>query len=85
MGEPVPDVSAKPPSADGERRRDSARGPRLIAVFLLGCAGFTGPLLRATSHAAPAGSWPLPFVFLFGFWLLLIGLIALALRSRPGE
>ncbi|MBP9143500.1 MAG: hypothetical protein KBF21_13625 [Thermoanaerobaculia bacterium] len=85
MGEPVPDLSARPPSTDGERRRESARSTRLIAVFLLGCAGFVGPLLRATSHEAPVGFWPLPFVFLFAFWLLLIVLIALALRSRPGE
>jgi hypothetical protein len=85
LGEPVPDVSARPPATDGERRRESARSTRLVAVFLLGCAGFAGPMLRAASRVAPAGAWPLPFVFLFGFWLLLIVLIALALRSRPGE
>lgn len=85
MGDPVPDLSPRPPAADGERRRESARSTRLIAVFLVGCVGFVGPLLRATSHPRPAGSWPLPFVFLFGFWILLIVLIALALRSRPGE
>jgi hypothetical protein len=85
LGEPVPENAARPSSTEGERRRERARNTRLVAVFLVGCAGFAGPLLRAASRPAAAGSWPLPFVFLFGFWLLLIVLIALALRSRPGE
>lgn len=85
MGAPVSDTTPRPPSAESERRRERARSTRLVAVFLLGCAGFVGPLLRAASHAAPAGAWPRPFVFLFGFWLLLIVLIALALGSRSED
>ena len=85
MNRPVPDTASKPLSTQSERRRERARSARLIAVFLLGCAGFAGPLLRAASHAAPPGAWPRPFVFLFGFWLLLIVLIALALGPRHGE
>jgi hypothetical protein len=85
LGEPVPESAARPSSTEVERRRERARNTRLVAVFLLGCAGLTGPLLRATSGTTTVGDWPLPFVFLFGFWLLLIALIALALRSRPEE
>ena len=85
LGEPVPETAAKPPATPVERRRERARHTRLVAIFLLGCAGFAGPLLRSASRAVSPGAWPLPFVFLFGFWLLLIVLIALALRTRPGE
>jgi hypothetical protein len=38
----------------------------------------------ASREAAP-GFWPPPFVFLYAFWLLLIVLIALALRRPPGD
>ncbi len=85
MGEPVPETAAKPPATQVERRRERTRNTRLVAIFLLGCAGFAGPFLRATSRAVSPGAWPLPFVFFFGFWLLLIVLIALALRTRPGD
>jgi len=85
MSEPTPDTAPRPAAADSERRQDRARGTRLIAVFLLGCAGFVGPLLPAASHATPAGAWPRPFVFLFAFWLLLIALIALALGSHAED
>ncbi len=81
----TPETSTKVPSPDTERRRERARGTRLIAVFLLGCAGFAGPFLRAASHGAPADAWPRPFVFLFSFWLLLIALIALALGSHAED
>ena len=85
MGAPLPDSESGPPSAESERRRERARSTRLVAVFLVGCAGFVGPLLRAASHPTPAGAWPRPFVFLFGFWLLLILLIALSLGPRSGD
>lgn len=85
MDQPVPETAPRPLSTESERRRERARSSRLVAVFLVGCAGFAGPLLRAASHAAPTGVWPRPFVFLFGFWLLLIVLIALALGPRHGD
>lgn len=72
-------------SLEAERRGESGPSARLLAIFLLGCAGFVGPLLRVASRGAPSGSWPTPFVFLFSFWGLLIVLIALALRRRRGE
>jgi hypothetical protein len=85
LGEPVPEAAARPHATQVERGRERTRSTRLVAVFLLGCVGFAGPLLRSTSRAVAAGVWPMPFVYLFGFWLLLIVLIALALRARPGD
>lgn len=69
-------------SIDAERRSESGPSARLITIFLLGCAGFVGPLLRVASRGEASGSLPTPFVFLFSFWGLLIVLIALALRRR---
>jgi hypothetical protein len=76
---------ARPLSAESERRRENARSARLVAVFLLGCVGFVAPLLRVVSRPPSWGAWPMPFVFLFAFWAVLIALIALAQRSRRGD
>ena len=85
MSAPTEETATRPPATESARRRERARGTRLVAVFLLGCAGFAGPLLRAASHPAPIGGWPRPFVFLFAFWLLLIALIAIALGSHAED
>lgn len=70
-------------SIEGEQRRERSRSARLVSVFLLGCAGFLGPLFWATSRADGPGGWPAPFVFVYLFWAALIGLVALALgRAR---
>ena len=70
---------------EAERRGESGPSARLIAIFLLGCVGFMGPLLQIASRGTENDSWPTPFVFLFSFWGLLIALIALALRRRREE
>lgn len=85
MSAETPDTATRTAAPESERRRERARGTRLVAVFLLGCAGFAGPLLRVASHPAPVAGWPRPFVFLFAFWLLLIALIALALGSHKED
>ena len=79
------DSAARPISAEGERRRESVRSARLVAVFLLGCIGFVAPLLRIVSRHPTWIAWPTPFVFLFVFWAVLIALIAIALNSRRGD
>jgi hypothetical protein len=79
------DGPRRPPPSDSERRGEGTRSARLVAVFLLGCIGFAGPLLRIASRDPVPGRWPAPFVFLYGFWLLLIVLIFLALRARREE
>ena len=85
MEEPAPEDPQRAPSLDHERRSEAARSARLVAVFLLGCVGFVGPLLHIASRSAGPGAWPAPFLFLFAFWFLLILLIALAVRSRPED
>jgi hypothetical protein len=85
MEDPAPQDPLRPPSLDPERHSEAARTARLVAVFLLGCVGFVGPLLHIASRSAGPGAWPAPFLFLFAFWFLLILLIALAVRSRPED
>jgi hypothetical protein len=85
MSDPAAKDPLRPSSLDNERRGEAARSARLIAVFLLGCVGFVGPLLHIASRSAGPGAWPAPFLLLFAFWFLLIVLIALALRSRPED
>ncbi len=85
MGHSGTERATPPPSSEGDRKGEGGRSARLVAVFLLGCVGFVGPLLRVASSGAGWGPWPAPFAFLYGFWFLLIVLIALALHSGREE
>jgi hypothetical protein len=78
-----PTATGGTPPTGGER--ESRRGARLVAVFLVGTAGLVTPLLPAVSGPATVAGLPAPFVFVFAFWLLLIGLIALAGRGSDGR
>jgi hypothetical protein len=71
-------------ASSSDPERESRRSARLVAVFLIGTAGLVTPLLPATSGPGTIAGLPTPFVFVFGFWLLLIGLIALAGADRGG-
>ncbi|MDK9725170.1 MAG: hypothetical protein OEL88_09775 [Sterolibacteriaceae bacterium MAG5] len=55
---------------------------RLAALFLLGCALFNYPLLALFNRAAEIFGIPLLYAFLFGSWLVLILLMALAIERR---
>lgn len=57
---------------------------RLAALFLLGCALFNYPLLALFNRAAAVMGVPLLYAYIFGAWLLLIALMALAVE-RPGR
>ena len=61
------------------------RPARLAAIFLLGWLGFNTPPLRLVSRDAWIAGLPLTWIYLFGVWTLLIGLVALALRSSQRE
>jgi hypothetical protein len=61
------------------------RPARLAAIFLLGWLGFNTPPLRLVSRDAWVAGLPLTWVYLFGVWTLLIGLVALALRPPRRE
>jgi hypothetical protein len=58
---------------------------RLVALFLLGCLGFGAPLLRLASRDLQVAGLPLTWVYLFGVWALLIGLLAVLVRPPRGE
>lgn len=63
--------------------RSAKWGQRLVALFLLGVALFNYPLLALFSRASEAFGIPLLYAYIFGAWLLLIGLLALVVeRTR---
>ena len=60
--------------------RSRLTAQRLAALFLLGCALFNYPLLALFNRSGEVFGIPLLYVFLFGGWLLLIGLMALTIE-----
>ncbi len=64
--------------------RSRRTGPRLVGVFLLGWVLLDYPVLSLFSrHDGSIGGIPLLYAFVFGTWLLLIALMALAVeRTR---
>lgn len=71
------------PAQPAEARGENRRGPRLIALAALGFLLFNFPLLALFERGALFGL-PLPVVWLFGVWALLIALAALLLE-RDGD
>jgi len=63
--------------------RTSMKGPRLVAVFLLGVLLFNYPLLALFNRTVLVFGVPLLYAYIFAAWGLLIGLAALVVeRSR---
>ena len=63
--------------------RSTMKGPRLVAVFLLGRLLFNYPLLALFNRPTETSGIPLLYVYIFVAWMLLIGLLALIIeRSR---
>ena len=63
--------------------RTSMKGPRLVAVFLLGVLLFNYPLLALFNRTVMVFGVPLLYAYIFAAWGLLIGLAALVVeRSR---
>jgi hypothetical protein len=65
-------------------RRSDLTGPRLVAVFLLGGVLLNYPILAIFTRAARVAGIPLLYGYVFGAWLLLIGLMAWIVESRRG-
>jgi predicted permease len=55
---------------------------RLAALFLLGCLLFTFPLLALFNRDGEVLGIPLLYAYIFGAWLVLIALMALAAERR---
>jgi hypothetical protein len=63
-------------------KRPGIYGPRLIALFLLGCLLFNYPLLYLFDIRHHLFGIPLLYVYIFAAWALLIGLIATAVERK---
>ena len=62
--------------------RPSIKGPRLVALFLLGVLLLNFPLLHLVDLPIVVLGIPLLYAYVFAVWALLIGLIALVLEGR---
>jgi hypothetical protein len=62
--------------------RHGAIGDRLIALFLLGVVLLTPPMMAIFNVDRLVFGIPLLYLYLFGAWILLVGLVALVLRPR---
>lgn len=63
--------------------RTTMKGPRLVAVFLVGFLLFNYPLLALFNRSVRVFGVPLLYAYIFLAWALLIGLAALVVeRSR---
>ena len=60
--------------------RPSIKGPRLVALFLLGLLLFNYPLLHLFAGQGQILGIPLLYAYLFAVWALLIGLMALVVE-----
>ena len=60
--------------------RPSIKGPRLVALFLLGLLLFNYPLLHLFSGSGQILGVPLLYAYIFAVWALLIGLMALVVE-----
>lgn len=63
----------------------SGRKERLAAVFLLGLMLFMPPLLVVASKDIMVWGIPLLYLWLFGGWLALIGIMALVVERSHEE
>jgi Co/Zn/Cd efflux system component len=62
--------------------RDEDRGKRLIAAFLLGMVLLNFPLLAVVEAGERLFGLPPLFVYLFGAWASLIGLLCLIVERK---
>jgi hypothetical protein len=59
------------------------KGPRFVAVFLLGLLLFNYPLLALFNRPATFFGIPLLYAYIFVAWAVLVGLLALVVeRTR---
>jgi hypothetical protein len=59
---------------------DSLKGQRLVALCILGLALFNYPILAIFNIGGDVLGIPVLYAYIFAAWLLLIGLMALAVE-----
>ena len=57
-------------------RRSTLMGQRLVAVFLAGCFFYYSPVVSLLDKPLEVLGLPVLYVYLFGVWAVLIGLMA---------
>lgn len=62
--------------------RSSITGPRLVALFMLGCVLFNYPLLSLFNSDQTVLGVPVLYAYLFGSWIGLIALMCLVVEGR---
>lgn len=62
--------------------RSAITGQRLAAVFLLGCVLFNYPLLSLFNKPEEIFDVPLLYIYIFGAWAFLIGLMAYVIEQQ---
>ncbi len=67
------------------RRDRPPRGDRLIALFLLALVLLNPPLLQAFGAPGFLFGWPALMLYIFGVWLAVIALLALAVERQPPD
>lgn len=66
-------------------RKSKAIRDKLAAVFLLGIALFTPPLLMLCMSDGRVGGVPVLYLYIFATWIGLTGLLALIAEQGEGE
>jgi hypothetical protein len=82
--EPYQILSARTISQRRDMNRSGITGQRLVAVFLLGCVLFNYPLLSLFNNPWKILGVPLLYIYIFGAWTLLIGVMAYVIERRRG-
>jgi predicted permease len=62
--------------------RSGITGQRLAAIFLLGCVLFNYPVLSLFNKPWEILDVPLLYIYIFGAWALLIGVMAYIIETR---
>jgi hypothetical protein len=62
--------------------RPGLKGPRLVALFLLGALLLNYPLLELFAGDATVFGVPVLYAYVFAVWALLIALMALIVEGR---
>lgn len=62
--------------------RSGITGQRLAAVFLLGCVLLNYPILFLFNRPGSIFGIPLLYLYIFGAWAFLIGLMAYVIERR---
>jgi hypothetical protein len=60
----------------------SRTGPRLLALFLLGCLLFNYPLVALFNVSATLAGVPMLYAYLFSAWALLIVLAGVVMERK---